>query len=48
MLNKLFRRKKVPADPKQDAEKERQKRLAAEAQRRSQADSARYHNSAGL
>ena len=48
MLNKLFRRKKAPADPKEAAEKERQKRLAADAQRRSQADSARHHNSGGL
>jgi hypothetical protein len=48
MLNKLFRRKKAPIDPKQDAEKERQKRLAEDARRRSEADSARYHNSAGL
>jgi hypothetical protein len=48
MLNKLFRRKKASADPKQDAEKERQQRLAQDARRRAEADSAKHHNYAGL
>lgn len=48
MLNKLFRRKKEPPAPKQNADKERQQRLADEARRRSQAESAKHHNYGGL
>lgn len=48
MLNKLFRRKKAPSDPKRDSEKERLERQAADARRRAEADSAKHHNYAGL
>jgi hypothetical protein len=48
MLNKLFRRKKAPADPKEAAEKERQRQEALRAQHRADAKSANQHNYAGL